>query len=308
MIFQYNQYFKQVELLLRILPIIAEEPDFVLKGGTALNLFIRDMPRLSVDIDLLYQPIEPRDITLKSIDTKLHVISNKIRSRISGSTISFIPPLPHLSRTILCNSYGVQVKIEVNTVIRGVLFPSQVMYSCNSVEKYFKQFVEINVAHKADLYGGKICASLDRQHPRDLFDIKLMLENDGLTEEIKKGFLFYLLSHNRPMSELLNPSALDMKEIFLTEFEDMTDLVFTYEDFIQTRNLLLYKLKRIFNNKEKQFLLSFKKGEPIWELSGLQKVEDYPAIQWKLYNIRQMVPKKRSKALEELHKVLDFYA
>jgi hypothetical protein len=46
--------------LIRVLPSIAEEACFALKGGTAINLFVRDMPRLSVDIDLTYLPVQPR--------------------------------------------------------------------------------------------------------------------------------------------------------------------------------------------------------------------------------------------------------
>jgi len=62
-----TSYYRQVQLLIRLFPIIGREPCFALKGGTALNLFVRDMPRLSVDIDLVYLPIEDRDTTLKNV-------------------------------------------------------------------------------------------------------------------------------------------------------------------------------------------------------------------------------------------------
>lgn len=49
-------------------PFVATEKEFALKGGTAINLFIRDMPRLSVDIDLTYVPVADRATSLKAID------------------------------------------------------------------------------------------------------------------------------------------------------------------------------------------------------------------------------------------------
>ena len=79
-----NPYFKQAELLVRILPFIAEKECFAIKGGTAINLFIRDMPRLSVDIDLVYLPIKERAASLKNIDLELKAISGKVLSRIKG--------------------------------------------------------------------------------------------------------------------------------------------------------------------------------------------------------------------------------
>ena len=61
-------YRRQAALLIRTLPLVAEETCFALKGGTAINLFIRNMPRLSVDIDLTYLPVQPRAESLTAID------------------------------------------------------------------------------------------------------------------------------------------------------------------------------------------------------------------------------------------------
>lgn len=82
--------------------------------------------------------------------------------------------------------------------------------------------LNVRVLSLEDTYGGKICAALDRQHPRDLFDIKLLLENEGLTEKIKKAFIVYLISHDRPIVEVLNPGLQDIKQIFENEFAGMT--------------------------------------------------------------------------------------
>lgn len=81
-------YRKQVELLIRCLPEVQKQNCFALKGGTAINLFIRDMPRLSVDIDLVYIPIEPRAETLTNIEDALNKMANDIEKSIHGSTIT----------------------------------------------------------------------------------------------------------------------------------------------------------------------------------------------------------------------------
>ena len=64
-------YYNQAELLLRILPLIYRQREFALKGGTAINFFFRNLPRLSVDIDLVYLPIEDRATTLQNISNLL---------------------------------------------------------------------------------------------------------------------------------------------------------------------------------------------------------------------------------------------
>ncbi|WP_371814270.1 nucleotidyl transferase AbiEii/AbiGii toxin family protein [Ensifer sp. ENS03] len=85
-----EQYMRQVELLVKTLPFIARQETFALKGGTAINLFYRDMPRLSVDIDLTYLPIEDRETTLKGIDTTLEQIRDDLLRNLRGVTVQRI--------------------------------------------------------------------------------------------------------------------------------------------------------------------------------------------------------------------------
>jgi len=80
-------FFKQAKLLLRILPLIYNEDVFALKGGTAINFFVRDLPRLSVDIDMTYLPVSDRDSALTEIRSSLRVISEGIKRRIPGTGI-----------------------------------------------------------------------------------------------------------------------------------------------------------------------------------------------------------------------------
>ena len=80
-------FFKQAELLLRVLPLIQTESVFALKGGTAINFFVRDLPRISVDIDLVYLPVNDRETALGQMSDVLNRISEMIERRIPGTQI-----------------------------------------------------------------------------------------------------------------------------------------------------------------------------------------------------------------------------
>ena len=82
-----DAYRAQVELLIRCLPAVASAPDFAIKGGTAINLFLRNMPRLSVDIDLTYLPISDRDTALAGIRSQLARIADALRRNVPGIEI-----------------------------------------------------------------------------------------------------------------------------------------------------------------------------------------------------------------------------
>ena len=217
-----NPYSEQVEHLVRILPIVAEAECFALKGGTAINLFYRDMPRLSVDIDLVYTPIKSRDESLSEISAELSGIGNAIAERLPKVKVQY----SRMGRTdfiikLLVQSDRSVIKIELSPVLRGTVYPSDLRRIRPVAEARFG-FVEMPVVSFEDLFGGKIVAALDRQHPRDLFDVMLSLENEGITPRLKEAFVVYLLSHNRRFLEILNPSLLDLREVFATDFSGMT--------------------------------------------------------------------------------------
>ena len=79
-----EMYRRQAALLVRTIPLVDEERCFALKGGTAINLFVRDMPRLSVDIDLTYLPIADRTTSLMEIDAAMRRIAQRVRKGIRG--------------------------------------------------------------------------------------------------------------------------------------------------------------------------------------------------------------------------------
>ena len=125
-------YREQVSLLLRVLPIIAREEVFALKGGTAINLFIRDMPRLSVDIDLTYVPVQSYDASLAAIDAAMGRIGGRIKARIPGSTIA--EGAKGARTHLLVRAEGVTNEIEVTPVMRGCVNEPELKNVTEAVE------------------------------------------------------------------------------------------------------------------------------------------------------------------------------
>ena len=300
---QNEKYLKQAELLLRVLPHIVREKVFALKGGTAINFFWRDFPRLSVDIDLTYLPIKERELSL--IDISDSLVSIEIRLKRIFPEIKITQKLNNRKiYGLILNLDGATVKVEPNTTIRGTVFPIVNKKLCTEAEKKFELTTSINTLSFEDLYGGKICAALDRQHPRDLFDVKLLMENEGITVDIVKAFIFYLISHPRPMVEVLNPGLQDISQLFKNEFAGMTTDNVKLEDLISVRSDLITSIKASMNDEQKNFILSFKNKKPEWKLSGIDGIENYPSVKWKLMNLEKMETKKHQIVYDKLKEYL----
>lgn len=297
-------YYKQVQLLIQVLPFVAKQECFALKGGTAINLFVREFPRLSVDIDLVYLPMKNRDEALQEISEALDVISADLKVAFKDVELTEAYKSKRDALRLIVARNGVQIKVELSPVLRGTVYEPQLMEVCSAVEDEFG-YVEVPVVALADLYAGKICAALDRQHPRDLFDVKWLLENEGLTDEIRKALIVYLSSHNRPVAELLRPQFKDISDIYAGEFANMAQTDVPLDELLAVRERLVELIHQGLTDSEKGFLLSFKNREPDWTLLNLERVNNLPAIKWKLINLAKMPDDKHKQALEKLKDILD---
>ncbi|HFF3630289.1 TPA: nucleotidyl transferase AbiEii/AbiGii toxin family protein [Legionella pneumophila] len=301
-----SPYYKQVFLLIRLIPLVEKETCFALKGGTAINLFVRDFPRLSVDIDLAYLPLEPREIALANVRNALAGIAANI-NKIPDLNAVLQDNKPDEMRIIVEDhsslNRGTQIKIEVSPVARGTLLPPVELDVVASVENEFG-FASMKVVSLPDLYGGKLCAALDRQHPRDLFDVKVLLENQKIDRELFNGFLTYLLSHKRPISEIMNPRWKDITQVFEREFKGMTAEPVTLEELTAIPGKMIQGLKDNFTQQDYDFLVSFKRGEPEWSLACSDQIQYLPAVQWKLLNIRKMPKQKLMDSVSLLQRTM----
>jgi len=295
-----KNYKQQVELLLSVLPEVAKETCFALHGGTAINLFVRDMPRLSVDIDLTYVPIEDRPASLQNISTALENIKGRVEAVVSEVKVEHKVAISKL----LISTKSAGIKLEVNQIGRGTLEPPVKMILCEKAQIEFDVFCATPILAQGQLYGSKICAALDRQHPRDLFDVKYLLGSEGFSNDTKIGFLLSLVSHDRPINEVLTPNLLDQRETMRNHFEGMSREPFSYGEFESTREQLIKEIQNSLTEEDKTFLLSVKNAEPDWTIYDFEK---FPAVQWKLQNLRKLKadnPEKHRKLYEILKEKL----
>lgn len=302
-----SPFFSQAKLMLQSLPHVLEEKSFALKGGTAINFFFQNMPRLSVDIDLTYLPIESREASLRNIERALQRIAQNIQRYLPDVKVQEVKvKSPDMISKLIISNTEAQIKVEPNLVIRGVAFPITTEFALSpKAQETFEMFIEARIVSFADVFGGKICAALDRQHPRDFYDVKFLLDNEGITEMVHKGFLVYLISHPRPIHELLNPIMKEFRSVYEAEFQGMAAEDVSYDELVRVRGALVDLIKQALTQDEKDFLVSFKKGEPEWNLLGLESVKDLPAVQWKLINIRKMDEAKREDFVQKLRNALN---
>ena len=301
-----DAYLAQVRLLVRVLPVVAEERVFALKGGTAINLFYRDLPRLSVDIDLTYLPINSRDDSLAEIDAALDRIAAGIERTVRGAKAQRAAGGGGGETRVLARLGSAEIKIETSPVMRGVVHEPEVREVSEAVQDRYG-FAEIQVASFEDLFGGKLHAALDRQHPRDLFDVKLLHENEGLTDDLFRTFLVYVACSNRPPHELLDPRANDLEQPYLQEFSGMTREPVALDELHATRRRLIDDVRSRLDATATDFLLTVHDGTPDFTTIGLSQAAALPAVKWKLHNIRRLMeenPRKHADQREALQAVL----
>ena len=300
-----ERYEARVALLVRVLPHVADESDFALKGGTAINLFHRAMPRLSVDLDLTFLPVADRETSLAAIDVGLRRMAAAIERGIPGSHARTVPNVGTGTVTKAIVQRGrAQVKLEVTPVLRGCVYAPDVREVHPLVERRFG-FARTQLVSFADLYGGKLVAALDRQHPRDLFDVRELLANEGIDARTRRAFLAYLISHDRPIAEVLEARPRDLRAPFRAEFDGMTvESTTTIDDLAATRTALVRELVDGMPQPHRVFLAGFKRGTPDWGLTDIPHIHDLPAVRWKEANLARMTPNERARAVARLETVL----
>lgn len=298
-------YIDAVRLLLEVAPDVFRGSTFALKGGTAINLFLHDMPRLSVDLDLVYTDHRSgRDEALKQIVVALDAANSALESRgmrcDRGSGTEEMKLFVERDR--------VRVKIEVNHVFRGTVLPVSSRPLSENTQDIFFTDIELPVLHPNELYGSKLVAAMDRQHPRDLFDVQGLYARDGLTQGIVECFVCYLAGHNRPVHEVLFANRIDIARSYANEFVGMTRDPLALDDLLQVRSSLFAELPSALTTSHREFLLGIVQCEPDWSLMSCPHLKEMPAIRWKLANLerlRESNPAKFSEQQSELRRRLD---
>ena len=281
------QYVDTVRLLLAVAPAVFRSPRFALKGGTALNLFAHDMPRLSVDIDVAFT-----DYTLNREDALGAIAADLKAAKSAISALGFRAHLPTATGgenvKLLVEGNGQQIKVEVNFVLRGTMLPVTQRPLVPRAQELFTTDITLPVLDLPELYGGKLVSAMVRQHPRDMFDVLQMLERFGWHPSFVDCFVAYLAGHNRPVHEVLFPNRLPLEPAFSNEFAGLTTDEVALATLEQTQGHLIDELPRALTSRHREFLLSLVSAEPAWDLMPFANLQHLPAPQWKLINLRKL--------------------
>lgn len=298
-----DKYFQQSRLLLNVLTSI-DPGDFALKGGTAINFYYRDYPRLSVDIDLAYTRILSRAESLQNIHQGLHSIRKTLDS-LGYKALMTNADQDNPAVKMVVSDDNSSIIIEPNSTLRGTLFPVKSRPLTKAAVDIFKVAGSFPCLDERELYAGKLNAMLDRQHPRDIFDMLIFYDGNSSLAAIMDAFVAYLIQGSRPLSEILSPNLIDISDSFGTSFQGMTDREVTLDQLLATRTKAITEVQNSLTADHKQFLLSLMDGQPDWELMPFAVLQELPAVNWKLLNIQKMARSKRAaeiKKLEELFK------
>ncbi len=300
-----RRYTDRVRLLVEILPVLAQEPRFALKGGTAINLFEHDLPRLSVDIDLAWLPVHDYAEDARLIEDALVRLGDVLRARPLQLQVQTSAAEGAGTVTRLVVSRGrARVQIETTPVMRGSVYPVRSMVVRPRVEEAFG-FAEVQVLDFADLYAGKLAAALSRQHPRDLFDVGLLLEDGRMDELLWRTFLVYLTSSPKPAWEMLAPRVpTDFAATFEAHFKGMTAEPISAQALLESRKRLLVRVSGWLDGPSCAFLRSIEHEEPDFGLIGLAHAAELPGVRRKLHNLAQRSAAKRAADRLQLDETL----
>ena len=291
-------YLDTARLLTQIAPFVFVDGTFALKGGTAINLFFRDMPRLSVDLDLVFPEHRlPRDAALARINEAIRQCAARLTAR--GFQTHPIAAADTGQTKLLVRRAGIEVKIEVNFVMRGTVHPVRMAALTPLAREALLSELEIPVVSLEDVYGGKLVAAMDRQHPRDLFDVMQLLAHEGITPGIRRAFVAYLASHNRPVHEVLFPAMRNIRQEYERNFKGMTAEPVELEALLAARERMVQELQAGLDVGERRFLLSLVAGRPDWSALGIAHAEHLPGIRWKLHNLERLARKSPRKFAEQ---------
>lgn len=296
-------YADTVRLLLAAAPEVFANDIFAMKGGSAINLFVRDMPRLSVDIDVVYRQWQiPREDALADVAGEIDAIAGRLANRGMRTRRVAAGELDDVK--LLIEHQGSQVKVEVNVVFRGTVLPIERRTLTESTAEMFGAELELPVLATAELYGSKLVAAMDRQHPRDLFDVWQMFASEGLSDAMVECFVIYLAGHNRPIHEVLFGNDKDIADEYRNTFVGMTTDPVSLHRLLETRARLRVELPQRLTGEQRQFLKGLVRAQPDWTLLQCPHASELPALRWKLANL-EIFRKRRPRDFESHAKELD---
>ena len=183
--------------------------------------------------------------------------------------------------------------------MRGTVQPVRTASLTQNARETLQAHLEIPVVSLEDVYGGKLVAAMDRQHPRDLFDVLQLFAHEGIIAGIRRAFVVYLASHNRPVHEVLFPSPRDIRLEFEHNFTGMTAEPVELDALLTVRERMMRELQDGLGADERRFLLSLVTTEPEWALLDVPHLKQLPGPRWKLQNLEHLRKTNARKFAEQ---------
>lgn len=269
-------------------------------------MFHNNLPRLSVDVDLTYIPIEDRDASILNINKGLFKIAQEIeklnlKANIIGNDIQ---------KKISCYNHNTQIIIEPNYILRGTVFLPERKEICISLKKQFGN-ISITTLSYEEVYAGKLCASLDRGHPRDIFDVYYLYKNGEITDGMVKCFIVYSLCHNsKSIYGLLNGKTRhqnnEIKKLLETSFYGMTNISFTMEDYMRTQIKLREDLKKKILSY-KNFINNFYNLTVDIKNAPFKNFYDLPGVKWRMLNLEKLYLSNNDEFIRQRENVFSLF-
>lgn len=272
-------------------PVLKE--NLALKGGTAINLTIFNLPRLSVDIDMDYLINNSREEMLEH----RKLINNAINGYMGfqGYTKNEKTKNPHSLDSWVYDYIGASgnrdnIKIEINYSLRAHILPAE---ERPIITKHFSSEYKVKTLAPIEIYGSKINALLSRAAARDLYDVKNMIcfgrFNQSEEELLRKAIVFYAAVSAKAINKTFNTKAIDS----ITKQKIKTDLLPVIKRKDDFELEMAKKIVKeyiadlmVLTKDEKEFLYKFENGDYLPELifedgKILARIKDHPMALWK---------------------------
>lgn len=289
-----HRFLEIARALVRAAPLVLHDDRFALKGGTAINFFIRDLPRLSVDLDLVLADGRlGRDDALAAIGDGLAIARSKLET--DGFDVRSKKGAAGPITTIFAREGNADIKIEVNHVMRGTVHPVRRASLVPRAQEILRADITLPLMAAEEVYGGKLVAALDRQHPRDLFDVMQLFDHGGITSGMRRCFVIYLACHNRPIHEVLYAPEKNIDDEYREQLVGMMSDDVDLDALVAARVRLLRELPASLDDAERGFLRSLARAEPDYVLLDVPHVAELPALQWKVENLRKLARNNPTK-------------
>ena len=274
-------YIARVNLLLKVLPTIIEPKVFGLSGGTLLNLFYLNMPRYSIDIDLVWFPNDELEV----LKEKARKVFEEIFVQLNKENITtvFYPKelhfdvkekikLPKKNRPHLGFPTNLKINVQISYYKREFLQkPTTVRLSPNARKKFGCDFEVVGLG-KEEIFANKLYVACSRQAPKDIFDaffIKKELDLDDISDVLREALIYNIVSYDRgePSMEFgLNPMIKDNKITFDQDFVGINIEPFSYQDYLIEQKQNILDVHNLLTDRDKEFIFSIQKTEPRWDI------------------------------------------